>query len=66
MIAAVGGHGVIWHGLVSKVVAPALLAPMIALIVATVGTWLVYRVPAACPKSASCRASATVRSARRR
>ena len=35
MIAAVGGHGVIWHGLVSKVILPALLAPTIALIVAT-------------------------------
>ena len=44
MIAAVGGHGVIWHGVVSKVIFPALLAPTIALIVATVGTWLVYRV----------------------
>src|ERR1700750_907034 len=41
MIAAVGGHGVIWQGLVSKVILPALLAPSIALIVATVGAWLV-------------------------
>ncbi len=43
MIAAVGGHGVIWHGLVAKVVAPAILAPTIALLVATTGTALVYR-----------------------
>src|SRR5512147_3206868 len=38
MIAAVGGHGVIWHGLVSKVLIPAVLAPVIALLVAGVGT----------------------------
>ena len=50
MIAAVGGHGVIWHGLVSKVILPALLAPTIALIVATVGAWLVYRVTRRVPE----------------
>ncbi|MGH3675342.1 MAG: inorganic phosphate transporter [Mycobacterium sp.] len=43
MIAAVGGHGVIWKGLVSTVVIPAVCAPLIALLVAGVGTWLVYR-----------------------
>ena len=41
MIAAVGGHGVIWRGLVSTVLIPAVLAPAIALTVASVGTWLV-------------------------
>ena len=50
MLAAVGGHGVIWHGLVSKVMLPALLAPTIALLVATVGTWLVYRVIRGAPE----------------
>jgi PiT family inorganic phosphate transporter len=50
MIAAVGGHGVIWHGLVSKVIAPALLAPTIAFTVATTGAWLVYRVTRRVPK----------------
>jgi len=50
MIAAVGGHGVIWHGLVSKVILPALLAPTIALMVATVGAWLVYRVTRRVPE----------------
>jgi PiT family inorganic phosphate transporter len=44
MIAAVGGHGVIWNGVVAKVVVPALLAPTIALLVAATGAWLVYRV----------------------
>jgi PiT family inorganic phosphate transporter len=43
MIAAVGGHGVIWRGLVSTVIVPAVLAPLIATLVAAVGTWLVYR-----------------------
>jgi len=50
MIAAVGGHGVIWHGLVSKVILPALLAPTVALIVATLGAWLVYRVTRRVPE----------------
>ena len=50
MIAAVGGHGVIWHGLVSKVILPALLAPTIALMVATVGAWLAYRVTRGVPE----------------
>jgi inorganic phosphate transporter, PiT family len=43
MLAAVGGHGVIWSGLVSKVLVPAALAPLIAGLVAGVGSWLVYR-----------------------
>src|SRR6185437_12307455 len=43
MLAAAGAHGVIWKGLVSTVVIPAVLSPLIAGIVATVGTWLVYR-----------------------
>ncbi|WP_046300454.1 inorganic phosphate transporter [Mycobacterium sp. UM_Kg27] len=44
MIAAVGGHGVIWHGVVSKVLVPAILATVIATVIASVGTWLVYRI----------------------
>jgi PiT family inorganic phosphate transporter len=43
MIAAVGGHGVIWRGLMSNVIIPAVLSPLLAGLVATVGTWLVYR-----------------------
>jgi PiT family inorganic phosphate transporter len=34
---------VIWKGLVSNVIAPAVLSPLIAGLVATIGTWLVYR-----------------------
>jgi inorganic phosphate transporter, PiT family len=43
MIAAAGGHGVIWRGLMSNVIIPAVLSPLLAGLVATVGTWLVYR-----------------------
>jgi PiT family inorganic phosphate transporter len=44
MIAAVGGHGVKWHGLFSKVIIPAGLSPIIAGLVAATGTWLIYRI----------------------
>ena len=43
-IAAAGGHAVKWHGLTSKVVIPAVLSPVIAALVAAVGTWLLYRI----------------------
>jgi inorganic phosphate transporter, PiT family len=43
-IAAAGGHAVLWHGLVSKVVLPAVLSPIIAALVAATGTWLLYRI----------------------
>jgi PiT family inorganic phosphate transporter len=41
-LAAAGGHAVQWHGLVEKVIIPAGLSPVIAGLVATVGTYLVY------------------------
>jgi len=44
MLAAAGGHAVLWHGLVSKVVLPAVLSPIIAALVAATGTWLLYRI----------------------
>lgn len=44
MIAAVGGHGVIWSGVVSKVVVPAVVAAVLATLIASVGTGLVYRI----------------------
>ncbi len=50
MLAAVGGHGVIWAGLVSKVLVPAVMAPVIAMLVAGVGTWLVYRLVRGVPE----------------
>jgi PiT family inorganic phosphate transporter len=43
-IAAAGGHAVLWHGLVSKVVLPAVFSPIIAALVAATGTWLLYRI----------------------
>ena len=43
-IAASGGSAVLWHGLVSKVILPAVLSPIIAALVAATGTWLLYRI----------------------
>src|SRR6201994_3228150 len=43
-LAAAGGHAIKWQGLVSKVVLPAVLSPIIAVIVAATGTWLIYRI----------------------
>jgi inorganic phosphate transporter, PiT family len=42
--AAAGGAAVLWHGLVSKVVLPAVFSPIIAGLVAATGTWLLYRI----------------------
>jgi inorganic phosphate transporter, PiT family len=43
-MAAAGGSAVLWKGLVSKVVLPAVLSPIIAALVAAVGTYLLYRI----------------------
>jgi inorganic phosphate transporter, PiT family len=43
-IAAIGTKGVNWTGISQKVIIPAVAAPLIAGIVAAVGTWLVYRI----------------------
>jgi len=43
-IAAAGANAVQWHNLVSKVIIPAGLSPVIAIAVAGLGTWLVYRI----------------------
>lgn len=43
MIAAVGTDGVVWKGVVSNVVLPAMLSPLIAGLVASIGTYSVYR-----------------------
>ncbi|TCN54106.1 PiT family inorganic phosphate transporter [Rhodococcus sp. SMB37] len=42
-IAALGMSGVVWDGVLGKVIIPALLAPVVAALVATVGTWAVHR-----------------------
>ncbi|WP_084622341.1 inorganic phosphate transporter [Demequina oxidasica] len=44
VIAAVGTSGVQWTGLVGKVLIPALIAPIVAIAVASIGTWLVVRI----------------------
>jgi PiT family inorganic phosphate transporter len=44
VLAAAGTSGVQWTGLLSKVVIPAVLAPLVAGLVAAAGTWLVYRI----------------------
>jgi inorganic phosphate transporter, PiT family len=43
-IAAVGAHGVIWKGVMSKAIIPAFASVFLALIVGAVATWLVYRI----------------------
>lgn len=43
MLAAAGSAGVHWPGVVSKVLVPTVVAVLAATLVATVGTWLVYR-----------------------
>lgn len=53
MIAAVGGHGVIWTGVASRVLIPALVSVLLAGIVGAVGTWLVYRLDRGVPEQRS-------------
>ena len=43
VLAASGTDGVLWSGLVAKVLIPALLAPLVAIMVSSVGTRLVFR-----------------------
>ena len=41
-IAAVGGHGVIWKGITSNAIIPAVVSVFLAILVGAVATWLVY------------------------
>ena len=43
-IAAIGFDGVVWVGVLNKIIVPALAAPFVAGLVALIGTWLVYRI----------------------
>ncbi|MBW0014938.1 inorganic phosphate transporter [Mycobacterium sp.] len=43
-LAAVGAHGVLWKGLVSHVLIPAVVAAILAIVVGAIATWLVYRI----------------------
>ncbi|MCW2805680.1 MAG: pit [Propionibacteriaceae bacterium] len=48
-IAALGTDGVKWDGVISSIVIPAVAAPIVAGLVAAVGTWLIYRIAATVP-----------------
>lgn len=48
-IAAVGAHGVIWKGITSKVIIPAIVAAILAIAVGAIATWLVYRITRGIP-----------------
>jgi PiT family inorganic phosphate transporter len=50
-IAALGTNGVKWDGVVSSIVIPAVAAPVVAGLVATVGTWLIYRIASNVPEN---------------
>jgi inorganic phosphate transporter, PiT family len=50
MLAAAGGHAVQWHGLFEKVIIPAGLSPLVAGLIATVGTYLIYRISRGVPE----------------
>ncbi len=52
-IAAVGAHGVIWKSIVSKVLIPAVVAAILAVLVGAVATWLVYRITRGVPEKRS-------------
>ena len=43
-LVALGFSGVQWGGVLSKIVIPAVMSPLVAALVSTVGTWLVYRI----------------------
>ena len=45
-IAAIGFNGVVWGGVLDKIILPALFAPFVAGLIAAIGTWLVYKITA--------------------
>lgn len=45
-LVAIGFDGVQWMGVLSKIIVPAVLSPVIAAVVSATGTWLVYRIAA--------------------
>ncbi|MFD6061831.1 inorganic phosphate transporter [Rhodococcus wratislaviensis] len=51
-LAALGMGGVEWSGVVSKILVPAVLAPVVACLVAATGTWLIYRITAGVEENA--------------
>ena len=65
-IAAVGAHGVIWKGVVSHVLIPAVVSAVLAILVGAVATWLVYRITRGVPEERTEAGSGAARSARPR
>ena len=65
-IAALGTAGVKWDGVVSSIVIPALAAPVVAALVAAVGTRVIFTIVAKVPEERRDKASAGARSARPR
>lgn len=51
-VAALGTSGVVWGGILAKIVLPAVLAPVVAGLVAAVGTRAVYRITRTVPERA--------------
>ncbi|MFD9666968.1 anion permease [Rhodococcus sp. NPDC059968] len=51
-IAALGMGGVEWSGVLSKILVPAVLAPVVTCLVAATGTWLIYRITAGVEENA--------------
>lgn len=49
-LAAIGVNGVVWDGVLGKVIIPALLAPVVAALVATIGTMSVTRLTREVPE----------------
>jgi PiT family inorganic phosphate transporter len=41
-LAAIGTSGINWDGIVTKILIPGLMAPVIACVVAAAGTWMIY------------------------
>nr|WP_234996419.1 inorganic phosphate transporter [Demequina sp. NBRC 110054] len=52
-LAAAGTQGVLWDGLIAKVLLPALIAPVVAILVASVGTALVTRLTRDVPEESN-------------
>lgn len=53
VLVAAGAGGVLWHGLVAKVLIPALVGPLVAMLVSSTGTRLVMRLTRQVPQSSN-------------
>ncbi len=50
-VAALGVDGVKWEGVIESVVIPAIAAPVVAGLVAAIGTWVIYQIVARVPEA---------------